>query len=214
MFSFKDNISKFFKLFSNEKKSLIIDPFCCMVRLAMMSFMPPGTKISIIDNSIQFNKPNPLQGTIRWTQGDKREDLHNIYQPILKSLIWYDIKNETIKEIFLLSCEGLTNLAGSYSDNSSIAHSLIFYKTKILQAIEKNEIEGEQDKTNIIYTSLKNLWNTDEIDMIKIMLFQLEENQKSKDEENIDCYLASLNIILECKERKVQAIIKKHTTLL
>ena len=214
MFSFSDNITKFLKLFNYEKKVLIIDPFCCMVRLAMMSFMPSGTKISIIDNSIQFNKPTVLQGTIRWTQGDNRDDLHNIYKPILKSLVWYSVSDETIKQIFRLSCNGLTNLSKAYSDNSSISHSLLFYKTKIEEALENGNVEHKEEKENIIYNSLKKLWNTNEIDMIRNMLMELKENQEKGDEENVTSFLTALNCILETKERKVQQLIKKYTTFL
>ena len=216
MFSFGDNFTKFLKLFNHEKKILIIDPFCCMVRLAMMSFMPAGTKISILDNSIHFNKPNVLQGPIRWSQGDNRDDLHNIYKPILKSLVWYDISNDIIKQIFLLSCEGLNTLSLAYSNNSSISHSLILYRTKIMEAIENNDrkTEDEEAKDNIIYKSLKKLWNTNEIDMVNNMLKELKNNQKNGDEENVVSFLTALNCILETKERKVQLIIKKHTTLL
>ena len=187
MFSFGDNFTKFLKLFNHEKKILIIDPFCCMVRLAMMSFMPAGTKISILDNSIHFNKPNVLQGPIRWSQGDNRDDLHNIYKPILKSLVWYDISNDIIKQIFLLSCEGLNTLSLAYSNNSSISHSLILYRTKIMEAIENNDTkkEDEESKDNIIYKSLKRLWNTNEIDMVNNMLKELKNNQKNGDEENV-----------------------------
>ena len=65
-----------------KEKNVIIDPLTCIVKLAVLSFKAPGTKISISKNSILFHEPNFFQGTWRFFQGDKREDLHNLYKPI------------------------------------------------------------------------------------------------------------------------------------
>ena len=54
------------------------------------------------NNKITFIDPNILQGAIRWTYGDKREDLHNIYKPIIKSTKWYKSDNPDILNIFIL----------------------------------------------------------------------------------------------------------------
>ena len=76
-------------IFNNEVKNYVLDPLTCIIRCAILSFKPKGTKLSINQNKITFVDPNFLQGTIRWTYGDKREDLHNIYKPIVKSTRWY-----------------------------------------------------------------------------------------------------------------------------
>ena len=67
-----------------DKRNSILDPFTCIIRLAILSFKPVGTKISIHNNKISYHDPNILQGALRWTYGDNREDLHNIYNPIRK----------------------------------------------------------------------------------------------------------------------------------
>ena len=93
-------------LFNKEVKHYVLDPLTCIIRCAILSFKPKGTKISICENKISFCDPTFLQGTIRWGSGDKREDLHNIYQPILKSTQWYVKENEDIRNIFRLSKKG------------------------------------------------------------------------------------------------------------
>jgi len=97
-------------LFNKEVKHYVLDPLTCIVRCAILYYKPIGTKISIYENKIAFSEPNFLQGTIRWGSGDKREDLHNIYNPILKSTQWYSRENEDIKNIFLLAKKGLDKL--------------------------------------------------------------------------------------------------------
>ena len=102
----------------------VLEPLTCIVRCATLNYLPIGTKLSIINNKITFIEPNILQGTIRWTQGDKREDLHNIYNPIVKATQWYSKENKDIFNIFKLAKKGLEKLRQSYFESSIIAHSL------------------------------------------------------------------------------------------
>jgi hypothetical protein len=113
--------------FNNEVRNSVLDPLTCIIRCAILAFKPHGTKISIQNNKINYHDPNFLQGTIRWTQGDKREDLHNIYNPILKSTQWYSKDNTDIFNIFRLAKKGLEKLKNSYDKSSIISHSLELY---------------------------------------------------------------------------------------
>jgi adenosine deaminase len=55
---------------AKKEKNTIIDPFSCLVKLALLKFMDQGTKISVHDNRIYFNSPNYIQGVIRFIYGD------------------------------------------------------------------------------------------------------------------------------------------------
>ena len=47
---------------------MILDPFySCILRIAILSFKPLGTKMGIIDNRITYNEPHFLQGPINLT---------------------------------------------------------------------------------------------------------------------------------------------------
>lgn len=202
----------FSSLFVNNicDKHFIIDPFTCMVRLSILSFKPNGTKISIFDNMIQYNDPNIFQGTIRWSKGDHRNDLHNLYGPIVKALEWYDIKNEKIQNIFKLSSEGLKKLMTSYDRNNTTFHSLEYYK-KIIDGNLKNQDTISKDKSlNKIYTDLQNLWNTNEINIINDIL----EEMKHKNDDEINSLINAIDAIISIKEKKVKKIIDSHTTAL
>ena len=113
--------------FNTEVRKSVLDPLTCIIRCAILSFKPHGTKISIQNNKINYHDPTFLQGTIRWSQGDKREDLHNIYNPILKSTEWYSRDNPDIHNIFRLAKKGLEKLKNSYDKSSIISHSLELY---------------------------------------------------------------------------------------
>ena len=221
-----DSINKYLAkyLFNKEVKHFILDPLTCIIRCSILSYKPKGTKISIYENRISFCDPNILQGTLRWTSGDKREDLHNIYNPIIKSTQWYSNTDENVKNIFRLAKKGLSKLKNSYEENSIISHSLElyiniidlfinssgecmdeFFKSRKLEYNKDDEVE----KDNKIYKELKGLWDKDQISIINNILIQVE-----KDKNNSKEWLDALDTILSSKEKCVSEIIIKNTTQL
>ena len=210
-----DTTYEFFSsLFAHNinNKHFIIDPFTCMVRLSILSFKPRGTKISIFDNMIKYNDPNIFQGTIRWSKGDHRNDLHNLYGPIVKSLEWYDLQNEKIKNIFKLSSDGLEILMTSYNKNNTTFHSLEYYKKIIDDNLDNNNkiIDNKPDSINKIYKDLQNLWNKNEINIINDIL----EEMKNKNDEEINSLINAIDAIINIKEKNVKIIIDTNTTAL
>ena len=114
-----------------------LEPMCCMIRLAMLAFRDVGTKISINNNRIILIQPSIIQGPIRWTYGDNRQDLHHLLHPIVKAIELYDINIPHIFNIFKYTSIGLTKLKSSYNDDSSIiCHSLIHYISIVDKALE------------------------------------------------------------------------------
>jgi len=163
-------LRKILKYLSNQMKDktpnlqqlqYVIEPFCSIVKLAMLSYYPEGTKISIGNNTIQFVKPTVLQGTFRWSSGDKREDLHYLLRPIQKASEWYKKELENyndLGELFNKSILGLENLKLSYTDSSTITcHSLDRYidiinkvfKESIEISITKKKYQTRSQKKNI-----------------------------------------------------------------
>ena len=125
------------------EKKLILEPLCVVLRLIILKYKESGTKISINNNSISYMDPNFYQGAMRTYNGDKREDLHNLYSPIIKAFEWYDIESGIHKYLFKQSLEGIDMLLNAYDKDSIIHHSLVHYK-KIIQEF----IDGKatQDK--------------------------------------------------------------------
>ena len=105
---------------SKDEKTFILDPLTCIIRLGILSFKPVGTKISIYHNKISYNDPNLFQGTVRWGYGDNRNDLHNLFKPILLSTQWYSHDDQMIKNIFKYAIKGLKKLKKAYNINSII----------------------------------------------------------------------------------------------
>ena len=213
------NTKKLFGLIftTNTEKNAILDPFSCMVRLAILNFKPNGTKISFAHNKISYHEPCILQGTIRWSQGDNREDLHNLFQPIKKALLWYDYIDPKIEYIFKLSEQGINRLERSYTYNSLITHSLEHYRDYINKHYQNKEIKKEpvidniEQKDNKIFKELRELWSENEINIIFNILKEMKDN---KNKNNCSALIDAIESILTHKEYTVRDIIIHNTTML
>ena len=90
---------KFYNLFINrlypENKNILLEPLSSIFRLLLLKYKPVGTKISICNNSIKYNSPGYSQGIMRNINGDAREDLHNLYNPL--SNVWSGFQLKKMK---------------------------------------------------------------------------------------------------------------------
>jgi len=204
----------FYNLFNKifyepENNDSIIDPMTCLIRVSLLEFKPKNTKLSIKNNKITYNDPNVLQGTIRWTNGDNREDIHNIYNPIIKALNWYEPDNPDIKNIIKFTVKGLEKLKSTYNDNSIIAHSIQYYITYIKQNFKPKKDKEKFVENNTIFIQLKELWNDREINIINNIILELAENKNDN-----QSLIEAIEIILNQKEEMVQTILKQNLTTL
>ena len=185
----------------SNQKNLILEPLCVILRLAILQFKNKGTKLSVKNNSIQYQEPYH-QGLLRMISGDCREDLHNLYHPILKSIEWYSY-NE-YKELYNECICGLEELYNIYDENSTIRHTISHY----ISVIQINDTEKyrKETKFNPIIDSLKDIWTSDEIKSTISLLHLIKTNK------NKDIYLDSLEIILNAKEKFVYEYIHKIST--
>ena len=217
----------FVNLFQEKNKNSIIEPLICLVRLAILEFKPHGTKISIFNNRISYNDPNMLQGALRWSNGDTRDDLHNIFLPITKFNEWYDIDNDDVKNILTFSIRGLEKLKSSYNKNSTINHSIEYYISylyKTLQGelgdrstekITRSSKQTRIDETNTIFNKLKGIWNQREISIINNLLIELDSRRSTTTSETeINTIIDTIETLIISKENKVFDLIVKTSTLL
>jgi hypothetical protein len=219
MFSeLNNNLKEFLVSFFETKKDSILDPLTCIIRLGILEFKPIGTKISLNNNKIKYNDPSVIQGALRWSNGDNREDLHNLFNPLKKAVLWYDIKNKEIKNIIEYSIRGLEKLQSSYNKNSVISHSMQYYIDYLKNSINQKKNENlEEEEENSISKQLRDLWNEREITIVNNIILELEENRKNNTEEfhlEQEALIKTLETILTRKEQKVSTILFENVTLL
>tara|TARA_B100001175_G_C19450986_1_gene611319 strand:+ start:515 stop:1318 length:804 start_codon:yes stop_codon:yes gene_type:complete len=135
----------------NEKKndSQVLDPFSCLVRLCLLNYKPSGTKLSFTNNKIVFQEPDFLQSAKRWSSGDSRQHIHNLYNPIFKLNQWYNINTPQFIYLLNKSKSGLNQLLKCYNNNDSnlISHSINYYIETIDKTLE-NKIIDDNEKLN------------------------------------------------------------------
>lgn len=136
---------------NSADKNELLDPFTTLCKLALLNFHIDGTKISVDDNRIYFQEPGMTQTITRWYNNYRREDLHQLMNPIKKFEEMYYIYNEPgFLYIINLSIEGVNKLIKTYSANnkktgtSVVLHSLEMYKNILLNLQEKCGSELEQ----------------------------------------------------------------------
>ena len=203
------NIYTYINKTNNTSKNLILEPFCTMIKLILLSYKDKGTKISIYNNSIQYQEPSYIQGILRIWSGDCREDLHNLYNPIIKALEYCDLNND--KHIYLLNkcIDGINNLIQNYDNNSIITHTLNHYINIIKKYINNNELDDSLKKTTPLVEGLKIFWDEKELRLIYNMLVHIDEN-KNKNEKIV--YLKNIEDIITFKEKEVYDYISVKST--
>jgi len=189
-----------------KDKKIILEPFCCLVRLALLKYKPDSTKMCIHDNGIYYVENDVFQGIIRTYYGDKREDLHNLYAPIMKCLEWYDKSNEKYNYIYTLAIHGLTKFTNTYDKNSIIYHTLTHYKTIIEEYLNDNgNIKKDVGESPLI-DNLSEMWIESERFLIHDILKLIDKNC------NKEIYIETLEKILCDRESKVNEYIKNKSS--
>ena len=185
-----------------KEKNLILEPLTVIFRLAILKYKPPYTKLSIRDNSIIYQEPSYDQGLLRMMEGDCREDLHNLYHPILKSIEWYSYND--YKFIYDECVSGLNILNSVYDRNSTIRHTISHY----ISVIQMNDSENIREDVDInpVIDKLKEIWTKEEINSAISLLKLIYEDV------NRDIYLDSLELILHNKETFIHELLKKIST--
>ena len=187
---------------NKKEKNLILEPLCVVFRLAILKYKPPYTKLSIKDNGIIYQENTYDQGFIRMMEGDTREDLHNLYHPILKSIEWYSYND--YKFLYDECITGLNILNSVYDRNSTIRHTISHY-ISVIQMNDSENIRGDID-INPIIDKLKEIWTIAEIQSA-ISLLRLIQGDINR-----DIYLDSLELIIKNKEQFIHELLKKIST--
>ena len=154
----------------NEKKtdSQVLDPFSCLIRLCLLNYKPSGTKLSFTNNKIVFQEPDFLQSAKRWSSGDSRQHIHNLYNPIFKLNQWYNINTPQFIYLLNKSKSGLNQLLKCYNKNDSnlISHSINYYIETIDKTLQ-NKINHDNSLNNQTILNNKNLDNEDKMNKKK-----------------------------------------------
>ena len=182
-------------------KTYLLDPLSVIVKLAILSNKPIGTKLLIQNNVIYFQEPGLFQAFCRILYKSNKTDLQYMYNPINIACLQFLSKTFTekshrIKNLFLCAQNGLKKLIETYKSCSIITITLNYYYVILSNHINQtyNESMFVKDSftnyyTNNIIETLNKQWTDEKIkvvlDLISFLLKYNDNPNNIKSLENI-----------------------------
>jgi hypothetical protein len=165
-----------------ERIDYILDPLQAIYTLALFSFYPVGSKISIQHNILSIQPPHYGQGAIRWLNSDCKEDIFHLFHACKRfPKFYYYLKKYRFEDTNLYDLtiyyakRGLSKLSETYSSADKIS---LLYTIELYQNILENP---EIIKNNKLYIPGNSGLNTN-VEQNEILpendSFTLENNEK------------------------------------
>lgn len=147
-------------------KTLILDPLSVIIKLAILSNKPVGTKLLIQNNVIYFQEPGLFQALCRVIYKSNKTDLQYMYNPIniacthFLSKAFID-KTPRIKNLFICAQNGIKKLIDTYKLCSIINITLNYYSVLL-----SNHISQTYNDTMFIKDNFTNYYTTNVIETL------------------------------------------------
>jgi hypothetical protein len=187
-------------------KSFLLDPLSVVIKLAILSNKPVGTKLLIQHNVIYFQEPGPFQGICRMLYQTNKSDLQYLFNPIniacLHFLSTTFLKTTPrIKHLFACAQHGIKKLIETYKSCTIITLTLNYYYAILTNHIEQlyNDNMFVKDGFTCYYTdSLKTALNKQWADKnVKVILdlisFLGENNDASHNVKSLETIMNSID---------------------
>jgi hypothetical protein len=172
----------------------ILDPLSVIIKLAILSYKPENSKLSIHNNILYIQEPGFFQSIVRYYFNDNKNDLHYLYNPLelaCSSFLNKKYENLDLTPLFVTAQKGLDKLIKNYKDARIIVHTLFMYHNLISNYIGSNYNKDLFMKDTItplyndtIVKSLNSKWSYDKI---KVLLNMFEFVEKDDNKSSIKC---------------------------
>ena len=189
-----------------DDKSYIIDPLTSMCKVALLHFMPEGTRLAINHHTLCVQEYTYSQWLERMKNGDSRRDISNLNAPFLKAIRWYILESaeraeldeelvQSIHTIAEFTIKGLTKLKKTtYCNDIGIKIILQYFINLFRDAIngtwhEENIVKMNNDTATLLSEKIKNNYEIKTINSIAKMLSDANKLEKSPEDITalIDC---------------------------
>jgi len=191
----------------------VLEPLSTIIKLAILSNKPIGTKLYIDKNLIYFQEPGAFQAICRYILKTNKTDLQYLYNPIELACKQYLSKqiiqqNPKIKDLFKCAQLGLQNLSETYKTCSMIRISLNYYYALISNYLEETHIDTlfKKDQMSPLYSEetlgkMTKIWTQEKIKIIlNLTTFLTNDEHATTD-------VKSLETIMDNIDKMVQQII-------
>jgi hypothetical protein len=198
---------------TDNLQTFILDPLSVIIKLAILSNKPIGTKLRIDNNIIYTQEPGPFQAFCRYILNNTKTDIQYLYNPIEFACQNYLTKqsinqNPKIKDLFKCAQNGLLKLIETYKSCSVIRLCVHYYYSIITNHLEEqhNESLFRKDNMTIFYTpeilgKMTKIWTQDKIKIVLNLTTYLSTN------ENAETDVKSLETIMDGIDKQMTQLI-------
>ncbi len=156
----------------------ILDPLSVIIKLAIISNKPIGTKLRIDNNIIYLQEPGPFQALCRYVLKSNKTDIQYLYNPIEIACNIYLAKtviqqNPKIKDLFKCAQNGILRLIETYKTCSVMRICLNYYLSLISNHLDEkhNDSLFRKDGMSPFYTQeiqdkLSKIWTQEKIKIV------------------------------------------------
>jgi hypothetical protein len=141
------------------ENDFLLDPLSVIIKLAILSNKPVGTKICILNNLVHIQEVGPFQSVVRYWLKNNKSDLHYLYNPIeiaCDNFLNEDMIDEypTMIALFGSALKGIDKLKETYKDHSMVILCLNYYSNIISNYLSEyfNEKLFKENDITELYT--------------------------------------------------------------
>lgn len=187
-------------------KTYLLDPLSVIVKLAILSNKPVGTKLLIQNNVIYFQEPGPFQSLCRIFYNTNKTDLQFIYNPLHLACLHFLSesfveKTPRIKQLFECAQRGVKKLIETYKNCSILTITLNYYYALITNHLHQsyNEHMFMKDSFTCYYTepicnALNAQWTETKIKIVlDIIVFLNTESDATNNVKSLETIMTGID---------------------
>lgn len=200
------------KKYNKERFETILEPLQAMIQLALLSYCPIYSKLSISNNILILQIPSWTQSLVRKYNNDCRDDLYFLFT-IIKRFHKFYLQNTSTNPLYDIlithSIKGIDKLIETYqctndNHNATLVHTLRMYKNLLanpnllyndsdnLDIKLENDSNNSNDSIDNIFIKIVDLYNDTHKDVFKNIFHLLE-----KSPENYEIYIKAIHILMK-----------------
>lgn len=191
----------------------ILDPLSVIIKLAIISNKPVGTKLRIDNNIIYLQEPGPFQAVCRYVLKSNKTDIQYIYNPIELACNKYLTKtviqqHPKIKDLFKCAQNGILRLIETYKSCSVMRICLNYYLSLIANYLDEknNDSLFRKDGMSPFYTleileKLSKIWTQEKIKIVLNLTTFLSSD------ESAETNVKSLETIIDGIDKQVNQLL-------
>ena len=205
----------------DKTKSPLLDPLSVIIKLAIISNKPVGTKLLMKENIIHIQEPGFFQGLARYINKTNRNDLQHLYNPIQFACQMFLNKekrrrNPKMVDLFICAQNGILKLIDTYNGtaNATIRLCLNYYYVLIDNYVQERytllfrEDEITKLYTDLLLSKLIELWSSEKIKIVLDMIQFLSDDTMAN--ENVK----SLDVFIQNMDKHTQPIILSSNSII